>query len=593
MRRQLPITQVEERLDDVGRGNKVTFPTSEGNEQRTFDLDEVSVPADIKVALRYGIVNHPTPIAHHTQEQYWYSIKTFGRFAEQDGLRRAEDLNTKCIHRYQEWLTRQTIERTGTAWSDTYQGKKLISLREVVRTVKTGKPELLPSDIIFPRYLYPEGTPTRTRPRKHLTQGELKSLMWACQLEIQETNRRFETGKKVLTGAEEEPHPGMRHALLLAEKLGNGGTLTKIKLRKEGVKEQLIHDIGGMEGLRAHLGATSRTLIPFMISLLVQLAGNVDPVRRMKIDCARTDEIDERWAVIEWDKPRGKRLTREPQRRFGDRTKRYGAPALIAMVIALTRPTRELVDSDDADKLFICEGMTKTYGLLTYDRVKDTAQRFLDDSREKIARWNERHPRRAKKQIGKFDLSDIRGSVAVQHYLASRGDIRRPQQVLNHQDSQLTGRYIEGKESTDRNAQIISKVQSQIVELATGHPSRGGRRPYTKENAGRQPKTATAAFTHECRAPMGNSKKLCSHFQQCLDCPGLVIPKTPESLARLLQAEATFRAAKERLDPERWQWLYARSYATLTQRILPEFPHDMMDSARQLKDALPPLPDLE
>lgn len=593
MRRHLPNTRFEENLHDTGTGNRVTFPTSEGNRQRIFDLDKLLIPADIKVALRYAIVNHPRPMASHTQEQYWYSITSFAQFAEEYGLRKAEDLNTECIDQYRKWMTRQMSKRTGKRWSGLVQAKKLMSLRQLIHTVKAGSPALLPSEVVFPTHFYQGGTPRSTNPCKHLTDGELRSLTWVCQLAIQEAERRFESGRKILAGAEEEPHPGVRNALLRAQKLLKAGTLSRDKLVEEGVRERLIDDIGGMEGLRAYVGPTAKTLTPFVIALMVQLAGNVDPIRRIRVDCARPDEIDERWVVVEWDKPRGPGLTRGPQRRFADTTKRYGAPALIAKVIALTEPIRELVDSDDADKLFICETgvvSTKPYGLLSYISLNARAQRFLNEAREKIVHWNQQHPTRAKVQLTEFTLRHIRGSVAVQHYLASQGDIKRPQQVLNHRDGSLTGRYIEGKATMDKNAAIISEVQSQIVELATGHT---GRNPYTKEDVEGQPKVATAAFTHECRRPEGNSKRLCSHFQQCLDCPRLVIPKTPESLARLLQAEEVFRIGKEKLHPERWQWLYAHSYATLTQRIIPDFPLEMMNDARQLKDALPPLPALE
>ena len=114
-----------------------------------------------------------------------------------------------------------------------------------------------------------------------------------------------------------------------------------------------------------------------------------------------------------------------------------------------------------------------------------------------------------------------------------------------------------------------------------GQDRRGGTRP------------ATAAFTHECRAPSDERGALCSHFQQCLDCPGLVIPKTPDHLARILQAEQRFREAKERLHPQRWGSLYAQNYATLTQKILSEFPAAMMEEGRRRMKALPPLPELE
>ena len=72
-----------------------------------------------------------------------------------------------------------------------------------------------------------------------------------------------------------------------------------------------------------------------------------------------------------------------------------------------------------------------------------------------------------------------------------------------------------------------------------------------------------------------------------------MILKNPDHLARLLQAQETFRTAKEKLHPQRWEALYAKSYETLTRRILPEFPAAMMEEAHTLMKALPPLPDLE
>lgn len=576
-------------------GSTVTFPTRPGNEQRTFDLDEVALSEDIKAAFRYAIVNHPRAIAHHTQEQYWYSITTFARFAKEDGLHGATGLNTACIKRYREWLTRQANERTGERWSDIHQGKKLISLKELVHTVKTQRPQLLPSEIIFPTYFYAEGTPKETGPKRRLTQEQLKSLMWACQCEIRESKHRFDIAQRILAGQEKETLPGMRRTLLAAEKLRRTGQLTARALQQEGTSDRLVNDLGGMEGLRAHLGATSRTLIPFAISLLVQLAGNVDPIRKLKVNCERTDEIDERWSVIEWEKPRAGAGAGETQRRFVDRRQRYGAAALIAMVRTLTGPTRSLVNSDDADKLFIRYPYNKTNrgGLLSYDEMKTGAKRFLDDARQRIKVWNEAHPDRPKEQIPDFSLREIRSSVAVQEYIASGGDVGRVQRRLNHGHTKTTAGYLESEAARDKNAQIISAVQTSIVGLANRHTTEERRAGEAKPRAEEDEMTATPAFSHECRDPQGESKRLCIHFQKCLDCPGLIIPTTPENLAVLLQAEEKFRAAKQKLHPERWRRLYARSYATLTRRIIPEFPSEMFEEAHQLKNALPALPDLE
>ena len=596
MPRALAVTRTKDTIEDTPAHDIVSFPAKEDTERRTLDLGQLALNEDIKDVFRYAIEHHPTPIARDTQRGYWCYITKFARFAEEEDVRNAKDLDTECVAKFRRWLDRQVSARTGERWSNGYRGKCLMALKELIRTVKAGKAELLPSEIIFPTHCYPEGTPVRTTRRKHLTRGELKSLMWACQQEIPENKRRFDKGRKILAGEETETFQGMRDALLTAERLIQTGAATNQRLRAEGVRSVIIRKLGNSEGLRSHLGPTPRTLTPLLISIMTQLAGNVEPIRKLAVNCMHIDEMDERWARIEWEKPRSGPAPGGTQRRFGDRTKRHGAPALIATVRAMTEPLRELAHTGDRDKLFICQkgkGARTRYGLLTYELLRRTVPQFLEDARRRISKWNERHPGKSKEQIPAFDLGEIRGSVALEHYLASGGDIRRAQQALNHRQSKTTTAYIEGPATNDKNAQILAEVQRQIVQRATRADGEAQATPGSGEKHRGEPQAATAAFTHECRAPNHESGELCSHFQQCLDCPGLVIPKTPDLLALLLQAEETFRTAKERLHPQRWEWLYARSYATLTRRILPEFPAAMMEEARRLMKTLPPLPDLE
>ena len=92
---------------------------------------------------------------------------------------------------------------------------------------------------------------------------------------------------------------------------------------------------------------------------------------------------------------------------------------------------------------------------------------FFEAAQRRISEWNERHPEKSRDQIPAFVLREIRGSVALEHYLASGGDIRRAQQALNHRQSQTTTGYIEGPATKDKNAQILAEVQRQIVQLAT------------------------------------------------------------------------------------------------------------------------------
>ena len=596
MRRTLPASVPTGGDRTEPTSGPVTFPSIPETKQRTFNLDEIKLPENVKDVFRFAIQHHPSPIAHATQIGYWHAIATFARFAEEDGVRSASDLTTECIERYQEWLGRQTTKHTGAPWSEVHRGRKVISLRELIRTVKTWKPGLLPAEIVFPTFCYPGGTPRRNRPERHLTRGELKSLMWVCQQEIKENAERLERGRKILTGTQNETIPGMREALHTVEKLTQTGVATKYRLRAEGISSELIRKLGHTEGLRSHLVATPRTLAPIFVSLLVQLAANVECIRKLKADCARDHEMDERRVVIEWHKPRAGDAKRGTQRRFADRTKRYGALALITMVIAMTKPVRGLAKAEDRNKLFLCEsvaGRESGYGVISYPILQRAVGQFLDDGRARIAEWNKTHPKQTREQIGTFDLRDIRGSVALEHYMASDGDIRSAQRVLNHRHSATTRPYIEGRRTKEKNLQILDEVIRQMTRNVARASTRDATGDTHKQIAQTQGKPASASFTNECRAPQREDGQLCTHFQQCLDCPGLVVPKTVEQLARLLQAEETFRRAKGILHHQRWDWLYAKSYATLTTKILPQFPSTMSAEARTLMESLPPLPDLD
>lgn len=90
----------------------------------------------------------------------------------------------------------------------------------------------------------------------------------------------------------------------------------------------------------------------------------------------------------------------------------------------------------------------------------------------------------------------------------------------------------------------------------------------------------------------GNTR-LCPRFGGCLSCPGLVIPIDAEHLARVLASIERFEQARDRLDPRRWNLLYAPSWRILTQDILPDFPSHMHEAARSLAAGMPPLPELE
>jgi hypothetical protein len=110
---------------------------------------------------------------------------------------------------------------------------------------------------------------------------------------------------------------------------------------------------------------------------------------------------------------------------------------------------------------------------------------------------------------------------------------------------------------------------------------------------------ATVPFSHDCLNPAvgiasgSAAGRVCRHFGGCLRCPGLVIPIDAEHMARVLQAKEELERTRERIDPRRFELLYAPSLRILTDDILPDFPHSLHAEAKRWMSALPTLPALE
>jgi hypothetical protein len=64
-------------------------------------------------------------------------------------------------------------------------------------------------------------------------------------------------------------------------------------------------------------------------------------------------------------------------------------------------------------------------------------------------------------------------------------------------------------------------------------------------------------------------------------------------MARVLQAKEEFERTRKRIDPRRFELLYAPSLRILTDDILPDFPHSLYAEAERWRSALPTLPALE
>jgi hypothetical protein len=597
-------TPIDRRLPpgEAGAGsNVVIFVDSWGEIGRTYDLSKLVLPMDVIALLSEAFRQHHATSTADTRRHCWFALMAFARFASEDGvIRSAADLTTAAIVCYTGWLDRQR-GRAGKPLNRSSRANLLMALRQLINWTKRRHPERLPSRIDFPSNPYPNRT---FEPRPRLAEDQLKVILRACYEEIDAAWERFETGQAIL--ASNAPMPGIDPELCgLIRQLAqtNGGVLPpQITLAAHAINMSAVNRHGGVRVLGSYLHLTGETLVPFFIAIAVQTAGNPDPLRLIRRDCQAPHPLDESRVMIEWVKPRAGSKMKRAQRRSFDRRRTYAVPNLIDKVLAMTAPLAALARRQDRELLFLIRSEKKRIvTVMPASTILVGVKRFIARSNQRIAIWNQAAPDRPRASVPDFAMAFLRGSVATEHYKASGGDILAARDLLNHARVDTTETYIKGPETQRMRGETIARLQRLMISWLTG--GSGSQDPPSGMPAIAEAATIgadkAAAFGHDCLDPLAGAApgsapgQLCPRFAGCLRCPGLVIPIDAGHLARILQARTTLENARTRLDPRRWDLLYAPSHRVLTEDILPDFPAALYPEAETLIATLPHLPALE
>lgn len=566
----------------------VVFPHRPGTKARRYDFNTLGLPPDLALLLAHGARNHPVPLAHDSHQSLWHSIRAFAAFMRNDNyVKSVDDFNTEMVGRYKEWLDHQKGSRSGALWSQSTRAKRLVDLRTLVGTIKVSSPELLSSQIVFPAFCYEK----REKPSeaRRLNEAELKSILWCCQQEIREIRHRFEIGQRILFDGSNNDNSALCNALKALQELNETGFPTEEAMIERGFPLYKVNRFG-LSYLRSHLSLTAETAAPFFVSLLVQLAGNVEPVLNITRNCAMPDPVDERLVVIEWKKPRAGPAPGSTQRRFFEANKPFSPPRLVSDLLALSEPLVARMPPLDRERLFVCwRPKSASFGAISYGHMAYQTKKFIARAHARIEAWNHEHPDRPRAMIPAFELRDLRSSAATQNYLATKGDIRRTRKVLNHKSASTTQPYINDPLARDLNHKILASLQRQMIHNLL-------KRHTPQESPHHQDVPPSASFGHECQNPtlpsMDRPAELCPHFQQCRDCPGLVVFLTAENMAWLLKFEEAFESGRERLHPDRWKFFYADTYHWLRE-LLSLFPEQLKPEALSIVPTLPPVAELE
>ncbi len=583
----------------------VEFRNAWGESVQCFDPRQLAdLPGDLHGLLVDAFRGHCAGLTPATRQSTWFALRRFTRFVTHDGsIKTAHDVDAAALGRYVLWLRDAGV---AAAKPRAPRGSHAIAfdlLRPILQWCQRNRPRSLPADLEIPYNPFP-GRRIHQEPRRRLSADQLKAILRACYAEIDEVWARFQYGQEIIRLPDLPPKTlrgqGLARWIWRISRIEGGLMPDTAALARHGVMGSTLTKFwGGHRTVSQHFHITTDSLVPFFLAIAIQTAANPDPLRLIKRDCLVPHPLDEHHIIIDWCKPKTSRRLKKAQRRSFDRRRRYAAPNLIEMVLALTEPIVAHAPPGQRDRLFLTRSIFKELArrtrrnrveVIEHSVLRRAIGRFTARANRRIDAWNAEHPDRPRDRIESFAPVFFRGSVATEHYRASGGDILTAQAVLNHASAATTETYIKSAETTRLQRQTIARLQDLMVAWVSG-PDPSGVDPATTEPR------ATVPFGHDCLAPTvtapDGTSRLCPRFGGCLSCPGLVIPIDADHLARILLAVDRLDEARHRLDPRRWDLLYAPTHRILTKDILADFPAGMHVAARALAATMPALPELE
>lgn len=314
--------------------------------------------------------------------------------------------------------------------------------------------------------------------------------------------------------------------------------------------------------LARHLYATMESLIPFVVLLLKELAGNVSPVCTLQRDCMKrkSDPIrGDRW-IVEADK---RRADRTLQYSFADEGE-FSVPWLIRAVQEMTQPLLPSVAEEFRSYLFIGDSWCRTVQPMFVSKPHNVFNSYKKTRGLSTA----------------ISLSQLRPREIVDEYVRSK-DPRKARARAQHQRWRETMRYVDHPAPSNIDAAMLADAQMRMLESRTPKPFQNDVTP-----------EEMPLESHVCLDPRYpkhglDSDGFCAHLLWPLNDRHFVLRHEPRPIALLMREEAALLDARRRLPIERFNKLYLARFK-LVQRELLEVSPELLDAARLLLPTLPP-----
>lgn len=414
--------------------------------------------------------------------------------------------------------------------------------------------ELDLSDLKIPANPFNRINKDRLTP-KILNSEQIKSILSICSEKIDNTIQEFRYTQEKIKELDSFKYKFNRNDIYhvvhhFYKNYGYLPLLTEITT----TEKTYVKKVGGIEEINKRLCPNPSTLLPFYLILLIELAGNSDAVRQIKLDCITEDPLFEDRCFINWDKARA---TTE-QKRNVFKNKKYGAYQIIQFLKELTQHTRKQVDSKYKDFLFIVRGEHENskLSLVIPDKFNKEVQNF---TQEQQLDFN-------------FNPSDIRPSVLTEIY-RSRKDVLSVSKIANHKSINTTLLYIVNEETKKENREYLSDKQSEIFEKILNKKESKEKDLVEISNA------QNIGFL--CKNPIVN-KKTCINWMAELTNPELIIPADPKYLSKIIALETSINYSKSFMNQERFSLLYEPILNVIQSEILPKFTKAIIEQSKIL-----------
>ena len=572
MRRALPV-KADSSSNDLQADD---FEIPRTVRKTVIDFKAIALPRDVSATLAQAFWSHFGVQAERALYCRWCYMKTFGRFVrETTAVASLSDLNGAMLRRYVEWLNSQ-CRANGNAWTKSSRSNTYNSLRMLLLWIERCLPNKLAS-IDYPYNPFPWRN-RDTAVRAKIPPAELRAILRACEADIVRIRAGREAAR--LQRAYESENPGTLGWLLKQLDLKFGGIVPEANVTSKAGMHPIkvaISRHGGLKQVAPCLYPLGENLLPYYLAILVQTAGNPEPIAELRRGCLESIPLLEDRDALVWFKARANGF----QRRTFSKIGKFEPPALVREIIDWNERLVPLADVNERDRLFLYKG-AHAVTTLKSSAIKQLVKDFC-----------ERH------RLNRFALAAIRPGVLASFYRAS-GKLRDAASVANHANLSTTVRYVEEPAAQERHRTRVAALQAAFV----GHLKRGDLRkpPSTLREAptkvSQDGSPIVSLFGFDCSdpysgvAPGTRRGSLCANYMGCFTCPNAIITAEPSRIARLLQTRDHIRAAASTMHPARWQQIYSAQLRILEEDILPRFSASEIATGEAVYGALPPLPEL-